>query len=226
MALARAAGAELRTGIAVEAVEPHRSGVRVRAGGDVIEAGGAIVAAGPWTAKLLPQLSLPLRVTRQVIAWFDPRAPDLFAPDRFPVFLLETPHGVHYGFPLDAEASLKLAKHHHLDEDVDPDAVERSVGTRDEDAIRSAVAAHLPAADGPLRAAKTCLYTMAPDGHFVIDRLPGAPQVIVASPCSGHGFKFAPVIGEILADLATAGSTRHDISRFGLARRTLLPPGP
>jgi sarcosine oxidase len=69
-----------------------------------------------------------------------------------------------------------------------------------------------------LLAAKTCLYTMTPDGDFIIDQLPGNPRVIVASPCSGHGFKLAPVIGEILADLATDGATPHDISRFRLSR--------
>ena len=77
---------------------------------------------------------------------------------------------------------------------------------------------HIPAANGPLVAAKTCLYTMTPDHDFLIDRLPGAPNIIIASPCSGHGFKFAPVIGEILADLATDGGTEHDISRFRMAR--------
>ena len=84
--------------------------------------------------------------------------------------------------------------------------------------IRAALADYLPAANGRLIAAKTCLYTMTPDGDFLIDRLPGAPSIIVASPCSGHGFKFAPVIGEILADLATTGATAHDIARFSLAR--------
>ena len=84
--------------------------------------------------------------------------------------------------------------------------------------IRGALADHLPAANGPLKAAETCLYTMTPDGHFLIDRLPGAPNIIAASPCSGHGFKFAPVIGEILADLATTGTTAHDIARFSLGR--------
>ena len=84
--------------------------------------------------------------------------------------------------------------------------------------IRACLAAHLPAADGPLVAATTCLYTMTPDGDFIIDRLPGNDAVIVASPCSGHGFKFAPVIGEIIADLATTGATAHDISRFALGR--------
>ena len=84
--------------------------------------------------------------------------------------------------------------------------------------IRAALADHVPAANGRLLAAKTCLYTVTPDGDFIIDRMPGSPSIIVASPCSGHGFKFAPVIGEILADLATTGTTRHDISRFRLDR--------
>jgi len=92
------------------------------------------------------------------------------------------------------------------------------VRSDDEALIRAALAEHLPAANGRLVAAKTCLYTTTPDGHFLIDRLPGASNIIVASPCSGHGFKFAPVIGEILADLAITGTTSHDIARFSLAR--------
>jgi sarcosine oxidase len=84
--------------------------------------------------------------------------------------------------------------------------------------IRGAIAEHIPAANGRLLEAKTCLYTMTPDGDFLIDRLPGTANIIVASPCSGHGFKFAPVIGEVLADLATTGATRHDIARFRLGR--------
>src|SRR5262249_2631057 len=88
----------------------------------------------------------------------------------------------------------------------------------DEALIRPVVAECLPAANGRLVQAKICLYTVIPDGDFLLDSLPGAPQILVASPCSGHGFKFAPVIGEILADLATAGTTAHDISRFRPAR--------
>ncbi len=183
-----------------------------------ITAGQAIVAAGPWVKALLPDLKLPLRVTRQVVGWFAPADPPLFAPERCPVFLIDTGAGVFYGFPAGQTPGVKFAKHHHADEAVDPDAPARPMTQADEALLRAALAAHLPAANGRLLDAQTCLYTMAPDGDFIIDRLPGAPQVIVASPCSGHGFKFAPVIGEILADLATAGTTRHDISRFRLAR--------
>jgi sarcosine oxidase len=157
-------------------------------------------------------------VTRQVLGWFVPREPALFSTDRFPVFLLENAEGMFYGFPDDGSGWVKVAKHHHADETVDPETCDRVVSAADEGMIRSCLAAHLPAANGPLAAATTCLYTMSPDGDFIIDGLPGEDRVIVASPCSGHGFKFAPVIGEIIADLATSGATSYDISRFAIGR--------
>ena len=218
VALARTAGADIHTGETVRAIEPRADSVRIVTDRGAIEAGAAIVAAGPWAKKLLPDLPAPLRVTRQVMGWFAPAEPALVAPGRFPVFLLESAHGVHYGIPPFNDAGLKVAKHHHRDETVEPDACDRNVSADDEALIRSALAEHLPAANGPLINATTCLYTMMPDGDFLIDRLPSCPQVIVASPCSGHGFKFAPMIGEILADLATTGTTAHDIARFRFGR--------
>jgi sarcosine oxidase len=218
LTLAQRSGAQLRTGETIRAIEPRGSGVRVITDHGTLDAGTAIVATGPWIASLLPELALPLRVTRQVTAWFAPSEPAQFAPDRFPVFLLESEYGIHYGFPRSGTGGVKVAKHHHRDQCVDPETCDRTVSIDDEALIRAAVATYLPAANGPLTAAKTCLYTVAPDGDFIIDRAPQHPQLVVASACSGHGFKFAPVIGEILADLATAGTTRHDISRFSLTR--------
>jgi sarcosine oxidase len=217
--LASRSGAELVWNEPALAVKPHRDGVVVTTRRGNIRAGSAIVAAGPWLKSLLPQLPVPLRVTRQVLGWFAPaeRARASFAAGRFPVFLLQNADGVFYGFPADADG-VKVAKHHHLDEAVDPDRYDRTMSAIDESVIRSALKAHLPDANGRLLAAQTCLYTMTPDGDFILGRLPGRPEIIVAAPCSGHGFKFAPVIGEILADLATTGHTEHDISRFSLAR--------
>jgi sarcosine oxidase len=166
----------------------------------------------------MPDLPAPLRVTREVMAWFKPTEPAPFDPRRFPVFILESRHGMHYGFPISPAGLVKVAKHHHRDETVFPDDPRRPVSEADEALIRPALADHIPAANGPLALAKTCLYTMTPDHDFVVDQLPGAPQIVIASPCSGHGFKFAPVMGEILADLALEGGTAHDISRFRLAR--------
>jgi len=218
VALARASGATLRTGESVLGVDPRGDRVRIVTDRGTIEAATAIIAAGPWVTKLLPDARLPLRVTRQALGWFAPRAGAPFAGGQHPVFLMESRHGIHYGIPFAAEPGLKFARHHHADETVDPDACDRTVSAADEALIRAALAEHLPDADGPLVAAKTCLYTMTPDGDFLIDRLPDAPNVIVVSPCSGHGFKFAPVIGEILADLATTETSEHDVSRFRAGR--------
>jgi sarcosine oxidase len=215
LAQARAAGSQLRTKETVLAIEPHATGVRIATERTVIDVGAVIVSTGPWIKTLLPRLPVSLRVTRQVMAWFAPIAPARLS--SFPVFLLESRHGIHYGFPL-LENRMKVAKHYHRDETVQPDASDRTVSREDEAVIRAALAEHLPDANGALLAAKTCLYTMTPDGDFVIDRLSDCPNILVASPCSGHGFKFAGVVGEILADLATAGTTGHDISRFRLAR--------
>jgi sarcosine oxidase len=216
-ALARRHGADIRIGETVHAVELANGGVRVVSNGGAVEANAAIITAGAWTSSLLPDLTLPLRPTRQVMGWFEPAQPDLFLPRRFPVFLIESEFGIHYGFP-PFGSGIKVAKHHHQDEVVNPDSYDRCVAEADVRLIGDALAQYLPAAHGALMDAKTCLYTMASDGHFIIDRHPGTPSIVIASPCSGHGFKFAPVIGEILADLATTGATSHDISRFRIGR--------
>jgi sarcosine oxidase len=222
VALAQAKGAAVRTGETIRAIEPAEDGVRVATDRGMVAAGVAIVALGAWIKAMLPHLPAPIRVTRQVMAWFEPLDPAPLARGRMPVFLLESRHGIHYGFPHDftllGSTAVKVAKHHHGDQTVDADTYDRTISPEDEMLIRAAVAEHLPAANGRLVKAKTCLYTMTPDGDFIIDRLPGAPQIVVASPCSGHGFKFAPAIGEILADLATTGASSHDVSRFKLAR--------
>jgi sarcosine oxidase len=222
LALAAAAGADIRSGETVQAIEPRAGSVRVTTDRGIVETGVAIVAVGAWTKTLLPEFAAGLRVTREVMAWFAPTDADLLCADRFPVFIIESRHGMHYGIPAlrgePSPAGIKVAKHHHRDETVDPDAYDRTVSAADQALIRAAIADHLPAANGELLEAKTCLYTMTPDGNFLIDHLPGAPNVIVASPCSGHGFKFAPVIGEALADLATTGATPHDIGWFSRRR--------
>jgi sarcosine oxidase len=226
IALARAAGADVRTNERVHTIEPASASVRIVTDRAVIEARQAVVAAGPWLPRLLPGLPVPLRVTRQVVGWFAPADPAIFARERCPIFMIERADGIFYGLPRGPKPGIKFAKHHHADEAVDPTAPTRPMDESDEGLLREALAAHVPSANGALLASQTCLYTMSPDGDFILDRLPGVPAIIVASPCSGHGFKFAPVIGEILADLVTAGATRHDISRFRLVPRTRIAAGP
>jgi sarcosine oxidase len=216
LALAKAGGAEIRTGEKVVAIEPAGGGVRVTTQNGTIEAGQVIVAAGAWASALLPKGALPLHVTRQALLWVDPKEPAAFTSERFPVFMIESEHGIHYGFPMH-DGAMKVALHHHEREKVDPETYDRDVSPRDEAMIRAGLS-FIPGANGPKIAAKTCLYTMTPDEDFVLGALPGQPAIIVASPCSGHGFKFSPAIGEILADLATKDETAHDISRFSPAR--------
>jgi sarcosine oxidase len=217
LALAQAAGAEVRSGETVRAIEPAGDGVRVVTDRATITAGQAMVAAGGWIKQLLPDLPAPIRVTRQAIGWFAPSDAAPFARERCPVFMIENPAGIFYGFPAGPRPGIKFARH-HSDETVDPATAARPIDGADEAVLRTALAAHVPCANGALLDAQTCRYTMTPDGDFILDRLPSAPAVIVASPCSGHGFKFAPVVGEILADLVTQGATAHDISRFRLGR--------
>jgi len=218
LALAKSAGAEIQTGETIRAIEPSSTGVRIVTDRARIDAAAAVIAVGPWIKAMLPGLRAPLRVTRQVMAWFTPRDPEPFRPGRFPVFLLESHHDIHYGFPLDGDGLIKVAKHHHRDETVDPETCDRTISVGDESLIRAALIDHLPDASGRRAAAASCLYTVAPDGDFVVDSMPGHPHVLIASPCSGHGFKFAPVIGEILADLLTKSARRHDIDRLSLKR--------
>jgi sarcosine oxidase len=213
-------GAEFRDGVTALSIEPTSTGVRVVTDGGTIDAGAAVVTAGAWLKQLLPELPARVRVTRQVLGWFDPVNASLFSREAgFGVFMMESEHGLHYGFPLDGDGLVKIAKHHHFDEEVDPDRCDRTISSDDEAGIRSAVAEHMPGANGPLKNPVTCFYTRTPDDFFILDRID--PHIVVGSPCSGHGFKFSPVIGEILAELASDGTTRHDIGPFRLDRPLL-----
>jgi sarcosine oxidase len=124
----------------------------------------------------------------------------------------------YYGLPASGQPGFKIGRHGHLHQPADPDAVDRVVHPRDEEVLRRALRRYFPDADGEAVELETCLFTNSPDEHFLIDRLHDAPRVVVAAGFSGHGFKFAPVIGEILADLATGGESRHPIERFRLDR--------
>ena len=146
--------------------------------------------------------------------WFQPPLePASVGADRLPIWVLRDGGTAFYGIPYDPELGLKVSIH-HWGTFVEPDEVERAVGAADVGRVRAFLRRRMPAADGALANAKVCLYTNTPDETFVIDRHPAAPGVAFASACSGHGFKFAPVIGEILADLVTDGSTSWPIEPF------------
>jgi sarcosine oxidase len=205
----------------VRSWSPEGDGVVVRTDRFVYRARRLIVSAGAWAAELIPALAGLAIPERQVLMWSRTLRPERFAVGAFPVFILDVPEGRFYGFPEYGIPGFKQGLYHHRGERVDPDTwIERRgrVDREDEAVLRACTSRYFPDADGPALTLKTCLFTNTPDEHFIIDRLPDAPQVVVVSPCSGHGFKFASVIGEIAADLALEGGTGYDIGMFRIDR--------
>ena len=217
--LARAAGAEIHTGESVLDWEHVAGGgVRVRTTRDSYKAGKLIVSAGAWLGDLVPSLAPVAVPERQVIAWFEPTDPAPFRPDAMPVTILMVEEGPYFTLPIWGGPGVKIGLHHHRFERGPADSLRREPDADDEALLRRCLVRYMPGANGPMVRATSCLYTNTPDEHFIIDTLPGNEDVIVASPCSGHGYKFASVIGEILADLGTTGTSRFDLSMFRLNR--------
>lgn len=211
---ARRLGATLRDGEAVVGWESSSSGVTVRTTGGSYSAAKLVITAGPWAARLLGSLGAPLRVMRQVVFWLKPTDPALFRRDRFPIFIAETASGHFYGLPALDERGVKVARHYGAAELASVEQIERTVTPDDEVPVRDFVRSYLPGADGPVGGSSVCVYTLTPDRHFVIDRVAEKEDVVVAGGFSGHGFKFAPVVGEVLADLVEHGRTAWPIGLF------------
>jgi sarcosine oxidase len=218
---AAALGAELRFEEPALCWEAGERGVRVTTARGTYEAGRLVVAGGAWAPELLGELGAPLHARRKVLFWFTPTGGvEPFLPDRFPIYIWElSPELSFYGFPHQegAPGGIKVALHSG-GEPCTPETIDRTVRPEDVTAIREAVGERIPALQGPLLEAATCMYTMTPDEHFVVGMHPSRPNVVVASPCSGHGFKFTSVMGEVLADLAQTGETRHPIRLFSPLR--------
>jgi sarcosine oxidase len=221
---ATAMGADLKFGEEILTWEPTASGVLVETASGTYEAGRLIVTAGAWAPKLLADLGLPLEVTRQILFWFDPvGGVEPFLSNRFPVFIWEPEDGnSFYSIPAHdgPEGGVKVAFFRADGKPADPDTIDREVHDEEIDFIRSYLAKYVPALDGELLYARTCMYTNTPDEHFVISAHPEHPQVAIAAGFSGHGFKFCGVVGEILADLVTEGETNHPIDLFSPTRLT------
>jgi sarcosine oxidase len=213
---AQAHGAEVRARERVLGWEPQSEGVRVRTDRAEYEAGRLVLTAGAWMSELA---GLPVVAERQVLAWLQPLRPDLFAPERFPVFNVQLGEDDrYYGFPVFGIPGFKFGRYHHLREHGPADELEREPRAGDEELLRAFAERCFPEGAGPALTLKTCLFENSPDEHFILDRLPDAPQVVVGGGFSGHGFKFCSVVGEVLADLAIDGDTRHEIGFLRLGR--------
>lgn len=216
---ARRAGAELRFGTAVLGWSRDGGSLAVETEAGPVHTGALVVAAGGWTADLVEETRLPLTVERQTTHRFPPPAGVPCGPDRFPGFLLEREAGeaLAYGIP-DLGRGVKVALHHGGEEADRPEDVRREVDPEEAGKARRAVEPLLP---GPGRSpvdSRVCLYTDTPDGDFLIDRLEGEPPVILATGFSGHGFKFAPAVGRVAADLAEGRRAPFDLDPFRLGR--------
>lgn len=161
-----------------------------------------VLTAGPWATMQLPHL--PLTVMRQMQLWFSPPTVNEgnYRSDRFPIFIMDTPLGDFYGIPLEAGPGVKLAQHYGAPEQRSPEQIDRAYQHGEDVSVRQFMQRYIPGlANAPLAATSVCIYTLTPDRHFVIDTHPEHKNVAIACGFSGHGFKFAPVVGEMLADL-------------------------
>jgi sarcosine oxidase len=186
-----------------------------------------VLTPGAWASELLPGAA-PILVERQVFYWFEPDfttgVPYESYADGHPVYIEETDgNGLLYGFPMidGPGGGLKLAFYRQNVGFTTPQTIDRTIHADEVDSIRRRAVQLFPHLTGPLVKAATCMYASAPDDHFVIGLLDGTPQVVVACGFSGHGFKFVPVVGEIVADLVQTGTTAHDIDLFDIGRPAL-----
>ncbi|MES2462657.1 MAG: N-methyl-L-tryptophan oxidase, partial [Armatimonadota bacterium] len=214
-------GAAIQGQTTVTGWQSDANGVTVRtAQGETYHAAHLVISGGAWSSRLITTLGVPLTVTRQVLGWVWPPRPERFTLEAgFPTWAIEHGSEFHYGFPmLPDNPGFKIARHAPLGQVTTPETVRRAPTPEDEETFRPALRRFFPEADGPTLAVRTCLYTNTPDGHFIVDRHPDHDNVSVACGFSGHGFKFAPVIGQALADLATTPSTTLPIDFLGIER--------
>jgi sarcosine oxidase len=211
---ARRHGAMIQAEEPVLSWEANINGVSATTAKETYRAGKLVVTAGPWAGSLLAKQGACLRVMRQPLLWFGTQDDRAFQRDRFPIYIAEVPEGHFYGLPVIDGSGHKMARHYGAPELTAPEQIERDIRPGDELAAQAFLKQYLPSANGPLRRAQICIYTLSPDRHFIIDVHPEYSTVAFAAGFSGHGFKFAPVVGEILADLAEKGKTDQPIDMF------------
>lgn len=211
-------GAEIHGREQVISWSPKGDGVTVKTNKSEYSSKKLVITAGAWTSKLIPELKELAIPERQVLAWFHPRRPELFTPSTFPVMNILVDEGRYYGFPAYGIPGFKVGRYHHRGENVDPDTMERNPDNEDEILLRSFTDRYFPDASGPTVALKTCMFTNSPDEHFILDFHPEWPQVCIAAGFSGHGFKFASVVGEIMSELVCDGRSHHNLDLFKLDR--------
>ncbi|HUY36092.1 MAG TPA: N-methyl-L-tryptophan oxidase [Pirellulales bacterium] len=210
-------GAELRVGCEARWWRADGSGVVVETSQGNFAAGALVVTAGAWAAQMLEGLGIWFEVRRKPVFWFAP-ASAAYQADQCPCFLFETPAGIFYGMPQVDDGGVKAAQHTGGAVVADPSVLDRRLDPNDRTPVEQFLAVHLPQVAPRMTRHSVCMYTMTRDAHFVVDRHPDDPRVVFAAGLSGHGFKFTTVLGEALADLATAGRTALPIGFLSAQR--------
>jgi sarcosine oxidase len=208
--LARNLGASIRDGERVTSWRSTDAGVEVVTDQDTYRASQLVIAAGPWTGRILADLELPLECWRVFFAHYDSVKRDFYTPDAFPITLWDTPSGSYYAIPYLPGQGMKVGRHDTGDV-VDPESMKRTVDVAELRRQTEIVERYMPGSTGRVLEAETCIYTVTPDHHFIIDRHPEHENVSFACGFSGHGYKFASVVGEVMADLVDRGRTEHPI---------------
>jgi sarcosine oxidase len=218
LSLAMRAGAEIRSGETVTDWDADGAGVRVDTEGGELRAKNLVLAAGPWLPSLVPDLELPLEIERQLFHWFEPSSHSEWYDARHsPISLIEYEDDRFFATFPDVGHGVKAGVHHEGDV-IDIDAPRAPASVEEGIEMQALLARYLPEAAGRILDRATCVYTNTPDHDFLLDRHPAHANVIIASPCSGHGFKFSSAIGEILADMITKGGTSFDLTPFAISR--------
>jgi sarcosine oxidase len=224
LALAREVGVTCADGTRVQGIDRDGPRIAVRTDLGTVWADSLTVATGSWAGELLPDLGVawPITLTQEQVAYFAPARVREFAPDRFPIWVF---HGqdIYYGFPVYGEVAVKLGR------DLGKRTIRPEQRTTEPDPEETTrllefLTRHLPEAVGPEVLSKVCLYDMPPDKEFIVDLLPGDPRITVAIGGSGHAGKFAALLGEVVADLATTGTSRHPVDIFRADRPALTEP--
>ena len=218
---AQAHGAVLQTGESVREWSSDGRSVRVRTDRGEYEAERLIITAGAWASRVLWELNVPLTVLRKPVFWHPVAGPEYDVARGAPTFYFEMPSGAFYGFPSLDGATVKLAEHSGGEPVADPDQLDRSIGERDFEPVGRFIEQTMPALDPRPQRSSVCMYTMSPDGHFLVDRHPQHANVVFGAGFSGHGFKFTSVLGEALADLALEGATTLPVEFLRIDRLRL-----
>lgn len=213
-----ACGAHVRLGESVRKWSADTRGVRIETNSDTITAKHLVLCAGAWSGKLLRELGVPLTIRRKVVVWFEMRDDSFRVGHHSAVFCFDTAQGFFYGFPTFDGRTVKVGEHSGGISLASPEGLDRNIHDSDLTPLTRFLADHVPIARSTVVDTSVCMYTMTPDEHFIIDRHPGHENVFVACGFSGHGFKFASVVGSVLADLVTEGVTDEPIGFLSLKR--------